>query len=176
MKRGVKFVPEEVKPVCFDPVLGVPIVYDPSYKQLAKAVGVWPWKRIVVGTQWMRLGPRTQVAVALHEVGHCRSLHLEVRLLLLAAAIVPILLTVPPLILLGLLCSACVWAFAEWYAGRQEFIADAFVVKHGFGVEFAQMLRNAGEHDSDLDPFHPSHAARIERITKLLQESLHEVA
>src|SRR5258706_8426812 len=116
---------------------GIPIVHDGALKTYARAAGIWPFKRIILGRNVDRLSPRTQWALILHEVKHCLAGHYELRLLL-----IPFYWT----------------GWAQRITHRQELAADAFAVACGYGVDFLRLFRPAPGYDEGQNPFYPNHA------------------
>jgi Zn-dependent protease with chaperone function len=149
---------------------GIPVRYDESFPNLAVARGFWPNKYIVVGPLFCRMTPRQQVAVLTHEEHHCRRLHLEQRLLVLALICVPALWLLTTREIAALLLTAGMVIFAEWLSHRHEFNADKLAHEHGYGVEFIEILMAMGAHDGSNDPFHPSHKDRIAHLQQLMKE------
>jgi hypothetical protein len=160
MKIGVPYTnpepwPKQAGRLPDGDVFGYPVHFEPKYRGMAAARGFWPRKRIVVGRLFFWLPARMQVAVLLHEVAHCRGMHLEKRLLL------------APLFWTG-------WV-RRWTL-RQEHECDEFAVVHGFGVEFVKFLSYAGPRNDVDDPFHPPHEERTARIEARMKELDHALA
>lgn len=123
---------------------GVPVSYDPGLKNISDSRGIWPFKKIVVGPQFLQLSPGEQGAVLLHEVGHCQLYHLEKRIAMMW------LVLVSPKRLLRL-CLA------------QEYEADAYAAKEGFAPYLASVFSRLQDAEGVL---HPDLALRIERLRK----------
>ena len=124
-------------------IRGIPVVHDPQTQDVAHAAGIWPLKRIVVGSGWFALDAPMQAAVLMHEVYHCRALHMEIRWLLL------------PL---------CWTKWAQNIGRQQELDADAYAAKEGYGKE---LLHFVMLHPLAHAPFHPSPFERMNNLVKL---------
>lgn len=110
---------------------------------IAEARGSIFRRWIAVNAAWCQFPAREQEALLLHEVWHCRRFHLEARWLFLLFSWLPAILWLP---------------FAQWVSYRQEFAADRFAKKEGYGRELARALSRITIYDST---FHPSPQARI---------------
>lgn len=135
--NAIRFVPEGAE------IRGVPVVYDEHSPELAHAAGVWPFKRIVVGPEWFALEAEEQAAILMHEVYHCRALHMEVR---------------------WLLFPFCWTRFAREIGKRQEFAADRYAAREGYQHELVMFLARHGR--GPTSPFHPSTWDRIDSLLK----------
>ncbi len=145
----------------------IPVKFDPKSSGIAFARGLWPRKWIAVGHGWLGLTTHEQQAVLMHEAGHCRLWHKEIRLLLLPFA-------------------WCEWAQA--IARAQEHAADAFAVRQGHGFGMLQFMHRAmraewGRHDRVGPPtldeildraLSPRAQERIRNILLLAQGTHHE--
>lgn len=150
-------------------IAGIPVRFDVELKGVAFARGFWPLKTVVVGPLWHELPYSERMAILAHEAGHCRGLHLEIRLLLLPFA-------------------WCRWAQA--IARRHEFEADAFAVREGEGVGMLQFLQRAFTAEQlrakqavelTIDQIierkmSPPISDRIDNVLRVTEEILHEVA
>jgi Zn-dependent protease with chaperone function len=125
--------------------LGIPIEYDPASRVIACSRWWGAWAQIVVSPGFMRFHPRERTALLLHEAAHCRMLHVKQRLVSLW-----LLLWSPA-------------ALAE-LCRQQEFEADAFVARLGFGPDLAAALLRI---DSLPSPFHPPKEQRIDRLLRI---------
>lgn len=128
-------------------VLGIPVITDPTFRGHARAAGVWPFKRIVVGPALATLPTAEREAVLMHEAHHCRAFHLEARLLML------------PLVLVA--------HFVMRVCRRQELTADRHAVRRGLGEHMRNYL---ARHDHPESHFYPSTAERVAEIDRLLKE------
>lgn len=126
------------------PVLGVPVVFDAGYDGISDSRGLWRWKTIVVGRQFISFPSREQQAILLHEAAHCRLRHLEKRLLNLWRIFRP-----------AALAALCV---------EQEYEADRFAAHLGYGVDLARAFSRVVPSPS---PFHPPVNERIERLLRV---------
>lgn len=125
--------------------MGIPVVFDPDV-EVAFAVGIWPLKRIKVGARFLTFDRDMQVAILLHELGHCRMFHMEQRMLM-----IPLFWTK--------------WAFRV--AHNQEIAADAFAARGGYGVHMLRFLAFA----RDGAEYHPSKERRMIALAKLTEAS-----
>lgn len=105
--------------------------------KVAWSVSFLWFKRVFVGTPFHTLPLRVRKAILIHEFAHCSGHHTEFRILALIC---------PPLI--------------RWLCLRQEYAADAAVVRAGYGPELMWMLR----HDNHGGPFHPSNFLRRQKM------------
>ena len=119
------------------------IHFDPEYGGYAYIKGLWLWRRIYVGHRFVSLPDREQMAVILHEVGHCRLWHIERRL--------------PRLLVFGRIACAA-------YLQRQELEADAYVASRGYGADLAKVLRCINGPDQT---FRSERIALLEEAVKL---------
>ena len=131
-----------MKKIEIAPCHGVPVVFDPRQRTISEARGIWRWKKIFVGPQFLGFDDREQQALLLHELGHCKLRHLEKRLLRLWLIVIP-----------SRLRALCV---------EQEFEADLFAARCGFGPALAGVFMRLRAHDDS--PLHPELQSRIERL------------
>lgn len=135
-------------------IFGIPVVEDRRSAHIARARGFWPFKRIAVNAQWFTLPYGEQQAVLAHEAGHCRALHLEIRLALLP------------------LC----WTKAVQQIARdQELEADAFAARAGYGLDLLNFILRVRSPPHPT-PFYPLAVERIEHLEQLVQEMRYELA
>lgn len=134
--KGVRSIPAGAE------IRGIPVVYVASSPYVAHAAGIWPLKRIIVGPRWFDFDAEEQAAVLMHEVYHCRALHMEIRWLMLP------------------------FFWTEWARriGReQEFSADRFAAREGYRHELMYFLSRYPPRE---EPFHPSSWERIRHLAK----------
>jgi Zn-dependent protease with chaperone function len=126
-----------------DACLGIKVRYDGKARIISDSRGIWRWKEIVVGPDFLRFPPAEQQALLLHEVAHCKLRHLEKRLQKLWLLL---------------------WRPSRLFAlcKEQEFEADRFVAAMGFGHTLAQAFGRI--QSSGADPLHPTLQERIERL------------
>lgn len=122
---------------------GVRVRYDPQFIGISDSRGIWPLKRIFIGPTFLNFPPREQMALLLHEVGHCKLYHLEKRIARLWLLLRP-----------KLLFAFCI---------EQEYEADRFVWRCGYAVELAQAFTRIRVVNS---PLHPPVAERIARLLR----------
>ena len=134
-----------------DTICGVPVHYS-SEAGVARAIGLWPRKRILVGPLWFALPPSERQAVLYHEAKHCLAFHMEIRLLLV------------PLCWLG---------SVRRLAQRQELAADRHAADNGYGMEMLRFVRRMQDVD---DEFYPSVHDRCAHLSRYLRESIHGLA
>lgn len=150
---------------------------------VAKASGLWPFKSIVLGGWWFHLDGAEKQAVLLHEVGHCKHWHMEKRVLWIALA----LLT--PKLWRGLLKGMDNRATADirqWMASKagrqwmrdsvprflidvfhdQEYEADEFAARRGYGVELISAILKIPDHPEG-SVLYPTHEAREKMVKEL---------
>lgn len=127
-------------------VSGFEVEFDPDTEQLAQAIGVGRWRRIVVGPRWFGLYRRERYAILLHEAGHLLHHHLALRLLAL------------PLYWTG---------FGQRFAVRQELQADAFVAQQGYGADLLAVLIKV---PVTRGPFYPDFDERTRALTRAIKE------
>ena len=132
-------------PPCAPDCLGIPVRYDPTLPVICHSRWWGSWSLIVVGPAFMRFHPRERTALLLHEAAHCRLLHVKHRLLSLW-----LLFWCPSA--LSLLCR------------RQEFEADEFVARLGYGPDLATALLRVNSRASSL---HPPKQQRIDRLLRI---------
>lgn len=124
---------------------GIPVQFDENLSIVAESRGIWPRKRIVCGIEFAFLDPGEGRAVLLHEVGHCKLFHLELRLL-----------TLPLLFLRPGICFEI--------ARAHEIAADRFAARHGAKASLIAYLKKI---EGDCGMFYPTHQARIEALENL---------
>lgn len=130
---------------------GIPVFVDRQYRGIAEARGVWPLKSIMVGPAWFGLDGDQQQATLLHEVWHCKRLHLEARILLLP------------------------FFWTKWVrriAAKQELAADDYAARNGYAMAMMSIvsLRPASP------PYYPTLSERLGRLARYLRETHHEAA
>lgn len=125
-----------------DSVLGIKVKLDPSIPGLAKARGIWPFRRIYIGQRWYMLTDRQQMAVLMHEAGHCKMFHLEKRVAMRW---------------LSPIRSSWVLKICM----EQEFEADEFAAQQGYGLALIEILN---ELDLVTTPSNSSFGERASRI------------
>lgn len=144
-----------------------PVRRDPKCRDVARSLGIWPFKSIVLGDAWFLLTAYEQQAVLMHEVGHCRLWHKELKLLMLPFAY-------------------CKWAQAA--SKRHEFEADAFAVRSGHGFGMLQLTHRSVRAQWVLDAIpgpptleqvidrliFPTWEERAHAVLRLIQEVRHE--
>lgn len=123
---------------------GIPVRFDAKFRGISNSRGIWRWQEIVVGPIFMQFDPREQQAMLLHEVGHCRARHLETRIKHLWL----LLWDYPRIVAL---CNA------------QEFEADRFAARAGFGPDLARAFAKMRSTDT---PLHPPLFERILRLSE----------
>lgn len=126
---------------------GIKVFFDPCLQIPAQSKGLWPFKKIVVGKQYLPITPREKMAILSHEEAHCKKFHLERRILALWAIIF-----FPKLA-------------AKW-ACQHELDADAFAAKHGYGVELREALSGF---KSPPSMFYPPFKVRAAALTALIE-------
>ena len=94
-------------------------------------------KRIYVGTKFAELPVRVKMAVLAHEFAHCEGHHTEWRAM-------------------ALLCPL----FIKWLCHWQEYRADAYAARCGFGPELHWYLRN----ESVGSATHPQNCLRRQKL------------
>lgn len=131
---------------------GIPVRFDGRQPIIARARGFWPFKTITVNPAFLDLAPREQQAILLHEAHHCHALHLELRLL----------------------WSPFFWARSiQRWTEQQELDADAYAVKHGYGVDLLGVVCRRPE---PKQPFRPAHLDRVEHLIRCLGRFTNEQA
>lgn len=129
---GMKTLPDDYS------IEGVLVTQTP----MARARGFWPLKWIEVSESFFQLDAREQKAVLLHEVGHCRYLHMEKRMLMLP------------------------FFWTDWVrrsAIKQELEADAYVKDMDYGDDMVRYLRRHLK-NRDSGHFYPSILLRIDAL------------
>lgn len=126
-----------------NPCHGIPTEIDYSLPFICDSRGIGRWKKIVVGRAFFTFDDRQQSAFLLHEVAHCKLRHLEKRI-----AALWLLIWRPKR-----LAQLCI---------EQEFEADLFVARCGFGPDLARAFLRIGS--AGEDPLHPPLTARVERL------------
>ena len=110
---------------------------------LCEQRGIWRWREIVIGRAFLAFPPREQQAILMHEVGHVRLRHVRERLLSIW-----LIFCLPNRF--ALLCQ------------RQEYEADQFAAKCGFGPDLASAFGRFSA--SGAGALHPELSDRIERL------------
>lgn len=168
MKRGVKWKPEQESPWEIPTSFGIPVVYNQHYPSIAEARGLFWNRTIVVGPLWMKLDPRTQRAIVIHEAKHCLAWHREKRLLMLAVLVSPVLL-LPPMFIFVAALMAVLYAVAIYYGKQQETEADALAVEQGYGPELLAFVQRYVQDPIDTDHYH-SKESRLAAIARAMKE------
>ena len=101
---------------------------------MARSFSFGWFKRVYVGSKFHAYSPRLKTAILLHEFAHCHGHHTEWRILL--------------------------FMLAPWLARWQEYRADAYVARAGYGPELYCVLIN----DSPGGLFHPSNWQRRQKL------------
>ena len=101
---------------------------------IARSFSFGWFKRVYVGTKFPAFSPRLKTAILLHEFAHCNGHHTEFRMLL--------------------------WPIGLWLAKWQEYQADAYVARCGFGPELYCLLYP----ESPGGLFHPSNCQRRQKL------------
>ena len=128
------------------PCMGIPVIYRERAPYACYTIFLWPFQRIVVSRDFMRLSPRQKMALLLHEVGHCKGHHLFWRLIMFWRFVFS------PAKLLA-------------YCQEQEFEADRFAAERGFGADLIALYRQMKDPESwELRLFHPTFRDRVARI------------
>lgn len=176
MRKGIRHIPLPNPPVgptaASLPVSahGFPVCFDMECDQVAKASGLWPAKRIVVGSIFFMLKADEKEAVLAHEAKHCLGLHMEKRIAWLPVSAVLILL---------LWVGERLMALAAWglrrITHRHEFEADAYAAAQGYGPAMLRFLKRFG-HAMPTDPFYPTRDERILNLDRIFKEKAHEAA
>jgi Zn-dependent protease with chaperone function len=178
MKRGIRFrslpnppVGDVVELFTIDKaasILGVPVEYSAHHAGVADARGFWWNKRIVVGPAWLKLDPRTQRSILLHEVCHCKGFHMEQRALGMILLGIPAVLLPLPLVL-ALLAFGAIYFLLYRLGVQQELAADAFAAEQGYGVELLAWVKKMGP---PLEPptYYPPFEARCNKLEAKIKE------
>jgi Zn-dependent protease with chaperone function len=154
--------PEESLPIsCW----GFPVVFDRTAESVARAVGIWPAKRIAVGPLFFMLRADEKQAVLLHEVRHCTRLHMEKRVLWFPLSIIVMGLWW----LVDRVSHGCAWTLKA-ITHHQELEADAFTVAQGYGEAMMRFLSRFGESVTTNDPFYPTREERLAALRVLIKE------
>lgn len=132
-----------------DEILGFRVYYDELCPLPAHVIGLWRWKRIIVGPKFWALSFIEQRAVLFHEAKHAITFDLDKRLL-------------------------NVFFYrtkrGERLVAEQEFAADRFAAECGHGIGMVRFLhRCCGVKQA----YGPSAEERLERLTHTLREALH---
>lgn len=143
--------------------LGIPVYFDETAKATARATGLWPRKRIILGPMWAKLPEPERTAVLYHEIGHCKALHMEGRALVTCAAFAPAVFLLPGKLLVVILVTLVLWELAAWLARKSEYDADRFAAQHGHGPALARYLCRPIAYDGATD-FYPSRSDRIDAL------------
>jgi Zn-dependent protease with chaperone function len=175
MKRGIKFQPLPNSPVWATTIernqgeiLGIPVEFSSNHGSVADARGFFGRKKIVVGPAWLKLDERVQRAVLLHEAHHCKSFHLEQRIVLLILMVLPILLVLPWTIIAVIFAVLGIYGMAQWVARLMEEAADGFAVEQGYGLEMARFLKSS--HIFMPKVFYPDFESRMRNIERAIKE------
>jgi Zn-dependent protease with chaperone function len=148
-----------------------PVEYfpDPEPKAFAKGGKI----HISSGMVRRITGPELQ-AVILHETGHMErehsidkfGLHLVAVLLFVVVALVVVSPSLKAVLLGAILAT---WAYArEWLYHWCEFDADAYVVRAGYGKQFAAFLcKTVRDHDQRTF----SHPSVIDRVLRIYEKA-----
>lgn len=115
------------------------IRFDPKFRGIASATGLWPFHRIMVGKDFLRFNSPQRAAILWHEFGHIRLWHAEKRLLRI--------LMNP-------------FRDNTKAIDQHEFEADDYAKAAGYGKELAEALEI-------IDLFTPRSALRTRRIARL---------
>jgi len=145
---------------------GVPVEFSPFHPHVADARGFWWNKRIVVGPTFMKLDPRTQASVLMHEVRHCKGYHVEQRVASLVLLGLPVVLLPLPIII-ALLAFGAMWFLVSKLGEGHELDADAFAAEQGYGVELLTWIRKQGPLEM---PFYPDFETRCKRLEAKIKE------
>ena len=157
-------MPRRASPPCLypDQIHGIAVRWSRDV-EYACARGLFFWKEILVGPAFCRLPERIRMAILMHEAGHCKRHHLEIRLLTL-----PMLAWVffrsqvihPEMSIEQILTRVGIEsAFFKRLYSRQEIEADAYAAAHGYSddlIDFLVTTRSGG--------LYPSTAERIEAL------------
>lgn len=122
--------------------LGIAVIHDTNLKMISESRGVLWWKKIVIGNSFFNFPEREKMAILLHEAGHCKLHHVEKRILSLWLAFWPTLLA--------------------RYCQNQEYQADYFVAKCGYGDDLASAFLRMIAYPQGA--FHPAVDSRIARL------------
>lgn len=150
---------------------GIAVYVDERAGVLARSAGLWPRKRIVVNAAWELLPEPERTAVVYHELGHCRGMHMEKRVAMLAIALIPVMVAVPWPILVGVVATAIAWELATWLARQHEFDADRYAARRGHGAGLVRFLARARGPNDGASDFYPSHSERIEALATIPREA-----
>ena len=101
---------------------------------IARSFSFGWFKRVYVGAKFHAYPPRIKAAILLHEFAHCNGHHTEWRMLL--------------------------WPIGLWLAKWQEYRADAYVARCGYGPELYCLLHR----DTPGGAFHPSNCQRRQKL------------
>lgn len=113
------------------------MIVDTDEPIYGRSVSFFWYKRIYVGTKFRDLPYRVKAAVIAHELGHCDGHHTEWRILaLLFPFVIP------------------------WLTRWQEYRADAYACKLGYGPELAWLLRE----NTGGGLFHPTNYLRRQKL------------
>lgn len=145
---------------------GVPVEFSPFHPHVADARGFFWNKRIVVGPAFMKLDPRTQNSILMHEVRHCKGYHIEQRCAALVLLGLPAVLLPLPIII-ALVGFAAMYFLISKLGEGHELDADAFAAEHGYGVELLAWIRKQGPLDM---LFYPDFETRCSRLEAKIKE------
>lgn len=101
---------------------------------IARSFSFGWFKRVYVGANFHAYPTRIKIAILLHEFAHCNGHHTEWRMLL--------------------------WPIGVWLAKWQEYRADAYVARCGYGPELYCLLHR----DTPGGAFHPSNCQRRQKL------------
>lgn len=156
-------------------VCGIPVHVDMHQRQHACAVGVWPFKKIVVGENFFYLQSGERQAVLMHEVGHSMRFHAERRIGLFFLSLLSPLLWIAAMrapktddinsIEFDSWVSKHVPQMILARCAEHEHEADEFAVRLGYGVELLSHISRARGHQG---AFYPSIDARVNRIQQVI--------
>ena len=102
---------------------------------VARSLSVFWFKRVYLGRKFHDLSPGTKGAVLAHEFGHCAGHHTEWRALL--------------------------WPIGLWLAKQQEFWADAYACKMGYGPE---LYLHLSDDSKPAGRYHPTNCHRRQKL------------
>lgn len=182
MKRGIKHIPLPNPPIeagapDIQPldarraqILGIPIEFHPNTTfPTADARGFFWHRRIVIGPAWMRLDPRTQRAVLLHEARHLLRFHREQRVAMCVLAALPVVLFVPWPIMAAVAGGWAIFMAMEKLMQRHELDADAFAAEHGYGKDLLALVKKSGP-PPKLPTFYPDYEKRCDALERRIKE------
>ena len=135
---------------------------------IARSGSFGPWKWVWSGRLFQDLTEDQKKAIVLHETYHCDHHHTEVRLALLLFPFVFMTVCWIELGFVYAFVAAIVSALlmthvAFWVCDRQEFAADAYAAKMGYGQPMLNLLSRYDDEGDAL--FHPTSIDRIDRLS-----------